>query len=55
MSELSQLLIDAWNEISPKLRNDPDELARRLARCRTPTLTRSLQRRGIEAVSDNRR
>src|SRR5436190_2593027 len=43
MSELSQLLVDAWNEIWPKLKNDPDELARRLARRRTPALTRPLR------------
>ena len=40
MFDLEQSLCDAWRRIQPKLKSDPDELLRRLARRRTPTLTR---------------
>src|SRR2546423_190424 len=41
MAELPDLILTAWQQIKPRLLADPDELARRLARRRTPTLTRT--------------
>lgn len=40
MKDLERALTDAWFRIRPVLRKDPDELARRLARRRTPLLMR---------------
>ena len=40
MTDLDRALLEAWNNISPRLRSDPDELQRRLARRRSPTLMR---------------
>jgi len=40
MTDLDRALLESWNDVKPKLDADPDELQRRLARRRSPTLTR---------------
>lgn len=40
MTDLDRALLEAWNNIKPRLDADPGELQRRLARRRSPTLTR---------------
>src|SRR3954468_22722037 len=40
MTDLEQAILDAWQRVRPTLLADAAELARRLARRRTPTLLR---------------
>jgi hypothetical protein len=39
-TDIQHLMIEAWEKVLPRLRNDPDELARRLARRRTAVLAK---------------
>src|SRR5882724_2698814 len=40
MNDVARLILEAWQKLGPKIMADPDELSKRLARRRTPTLTR---------------
>src|SRR5207245_2301229 len=40
MNDVARLILEAWQKLGPKIMADSDELAKRLARRRTPTLTR---------------
>src|SRR5687767_2771239 len=40
MTEIDHALLDAWQKLKPWFERDPDELNRRLARRRSPTLMR---------------
>src|SRR5439155_20524823 len=40
MNDVARLILETWEKLGPKIMADPDELNKRLARRRTPTLTR---------------
>src|SRR3954469_21069686 len=40
MTDVDRLILETWEKLGPKILNDPHELQKRLARRRTPTLTR---------------
>jgi DNA-binding NarL/FixJ family response regulator len=43
MTDLEERILEAWERVWPWLKEDPEELARRVARRRTPTLTRPMR------------
>src|SRR2546423_13650399 len=43
MNDVARLVLEAWEKLGPKIMQDPDELAKRLARRRLNILTRPIR------------
>src|SRR5258706_6294159 len=55
MNDVARLILEAWEKLGPKIRSDPQELGRRLARRRLAILTRPVRAWCIAVRASDRR